>query len=207
MLNNELWRPVVGYETYYVVSNYGRVRSLPRYVNFIHGTVRKLKGKVLKPMTDANGYQYVMLAYNGTQKSKFIHRLVGEAYLDKPDPSCEINHIDGDKRNNAVDNLEWVSHKHNIQHSFDAELHKKYSSEYMRKIGRVGSKISAAKSSIAVLCESDGLAFVSQNAADRYYGYHAGSVCEAIKHKNGAFKNKQFRILSDKEKHDFTLLS
>lgn len=207
MLDTEKWKAISGYEGYYEVSSEGRVKSLPREIICNNGSVRHLRGKILKPMIDVNGYEFVMLAYEGKQKSKFVHRLVAEAYLDRLDPAFEVNHIDGNKRNNCVSNLEWISHKQNIQHSFNTGLHKKYQSDYMRRIGLVGNKVSISKSSVAVLCVSDGVAFVSQNSADRYYGYYLGSVCDAIKHRNGVFKGKVFRKLSEEEKHNFTLLS
>ena len=203
----EMWKSIDGYVGYYEVSSYGRIRSLPRKVNFINGTTRNLKGKILKHMVDINGYEYVMLACCGEQERKFVHRLVAEAFLEQEDPSYEVNHIDGNKQNNNITNLEWVSHRQNIKHSFDIGLHCRYSSEHMRNIGKIGNQVSIAKSSIPVICVSDMIAFVSQNAADRYYGYHAGSVSDAISKRNGKFKNKIFRRLSTDEQHNFNLLS
>ena len=207
MSNLEIWKPVVGYENYYEVSSIGRVRSLPREVKFINGSTRKLNGKILKPMVSQYGYEYVMLAYNGKQTSKFIHRIVAETFLCKSDDSSEVNHIDGDKHNNHVDNLDWVTHKQNIQHSFAIGLHKIPPSEHMRQIGKIGNKISTDRASMPVLCVTDNIAFVSQRAADRYYGYRLGSVRDVISKRHGKFKGKLFRKLSDDERHNFTLLS
>ena len=202
----ELWKPVIGYENIYEISNLGSVRSLPREVPFLNGTVRKLKGKILKPLKDKNGYQYVYLAKSGSQKFKFVHRLVAEAFLGDAE-SLEVNHIDGDKSNNSVTNLEWITHKDNIVHSFETGLHSKPLTCHMKEISKLGNKISIQKSSQPVVCLTDNLAFISQNAADRYYGYYLGSVCDAITNREGRFKGKLFRKLDVSEVHNFDLLS
>lgn len=203
----ECWKPVRGYENLYEVSNLGQVRSLPREVPFINGSVRRLKGKILKPLIDHSGYLYVCLAINGTQKSKFVHRLVAESFIDIGDSTLEVNHIDGNKSNNCVDNLEWVSHKYNIQHSFIMGLHQKPLAQHMRGISKIGNRISCQRSSIPVLCIEDNLAFVSKNAADRYYGNSLGNISEAISKRAGRCKGKTFRELTNDELNNFTLLS
>lgn len=207
MCTLECWKPVQGYEHLYEVSNMGQVRSLPREVPFINGSIRKLKGKLLKPLIDNNGYLYVCLAFNGVQKSKFVHRLVAESFISSTDDTLEVNHIDGNKHNNCVDNLEWVTHKYNIQHSFVTGLHQKPLVQHMREIGRLGNRISCERSSQPVLCIDDNLAFVSKNAADRYYGNHLGTISEAITKRSGKYKGKTFRDLSNDELDNYTLLS
>lgn len=127
----EDWKPVVGYEGLYEVSNTGKVRSLTRtYVNS-RGQTRVAVGKVLTPdekktkNVTSNMYQRVTLTSNGKSKHKSIHRLVAEAFV--PNESAErnqINHIDCDKTNNNVDNLEWCTSKENIMHSVSHGLAK-----------------------------------------------------------------------------------
>ena len=105
----EEWRPVVGYEGLYEVSNIGRVRSLDRYVKgkgksyFLH------KGRVLSPGIKTEGYLIVRLQ----RRMFYVHRLVTEAFLPNPDNLPEVNHKDEDKLNNRVDNLEWCTVKYN----------------------------------------------------------------------------------------------
>lgn len=103
---SEIWKPVKDYEGLYEVSNMGRVRSLPRY---------NTKGKVLKEYVNAhNGYCYVSLSKHNDRKPKRIHCLVMNAFCPvnkKPgyDKNYTIDHIDGDKTNNRLENLEWCT--------------------------------------------------------------------------------------------------
>lgn len=97
----------------YLVDEFGNVYSL--YSNNI---------KALK--TDKDGYKLVNLSKNKKVYTKKVHRLVAEAFLSNPNKYKEVNHKDGNKANNHADNLEWVSHKQNIIHSYKYGLHKKY---------------------------------------------------------------------------------
>lgn len=108
----EEWRPVVGYEGLYEVSNTGRVRSVDRYDN--RNCFRK--GKVLSPGKNTKGYLSVVLNCNGKRKTITVHRLVAEAFLLNPDNLPEVNHRDEDKTNNRVDNLEFCDHKYNLNY-------------------------------------------------------------------------------------------
>ena len=112
----EIWRPVVGYEGLYEVSNLGRVRSLDMYVKVGYGNYRLHKGKVLSPTKNKNGYLKVNLYCNGKQKTIDVHRLVTEAFLPNPDNLPQVNHKDEDKTNNRVENLEWCDHKYNMNY-------------------------------------------------------------------------------------------
>ena len=104
----EEWRPVVGYEGLYEVSNTGQVRSLDRFYYRLH------KGKVLSPTKDRYGYLTVTLNCNGKSKTIKIHRLVAQAFLPNPDNLPQVNHKDEDKTNNNVTNLEWCTAKYNV---------------------------------------------------------------------------------------------
>lgn len=111
MLTEE-WRPVAGYVGIYEVSSIGRIRRLPE-------PRRALRVRVLKPRYDKKGYVRVALHHSG-RKDAAVHRLVALAFLGAPPgDKVQVNHIDGDKQNNAVTNLEWVTGAENIQHSYD----------------------------------------------------------------------------------------
>lgn len=106
----EIWRPVVGKEGQYEVSDLGRVRSLDRYVELAPSaripagmTVFRL-GRVLRPHTLPYGHQQVML---GRDLNTLVHKLVAEAFLGPRPEGCEVCHNDGDATNNRVDNLRW----------------------------------------------------------------------------------------------------
>lgn len=106
----EYWKPIEGFENY-EVSNLGQVRSF--YTR---------EAKVLKPSINKDGYLKVGLRKDGKQYLKSIHRLVATAFIPNPEDKLQVNHIDGDKQNNTVFNLEWVTCKENIQHAWNTGL-------------------------------------------------------------------------------------
>ena len=109
----EIWLPIEGYENLYEVSNLGRVRSLERTVIKKNGSKRKVPGKILKPATNNNGYLMIRLCKNGICRAFLIHRLVSTAFLPTSDKKFQVNHLDEDKTNNTVENLEWCTAKEN----------------------------------------------------------------------------------------------
>ena len=112
----EEWKNVIGYEGLYEVSNTGQVRSLDRYVKYSNGRIHLHKGKVLSPVKDKDGYLAVFLSCNGKQKTIRIHRLVAQVFIENPDNLPEVNHLDEDKTNNRVDNLEFCDRSYNINY-------------------------------------------------------------------------------------------
>ena len=112
----EHWRDIAGYEGLYQVSDFGDVRSLGRWVNGMNDSKRFVKCRVLKPQKDGGGYLIVSLYKDGKIKTHTVHRLVAEAFIPNPENLTEINHIDEDKTNNVVTNLEWCNRKYNINH-------------------------------------------------------------------------------------------
>ena len=113
----EKWKPIVGYEGLYEVSNMGNVRSLTRVVDFRdragNMNQRVIKGRVMKPQKQRTGYLHVGLSKDGKVTLFRVHRLGAVAFIDNPEGLYEVNHIDEDKTNNRVDNLEWCDHKYN----------------------------------------------------------------------------------------------
>lgn len=105
---NEVWKEIEGYEGLYMVSNYGRVKSL-KYRRTSSSNI--LKGQV----NCRNGYRYVML-YNPKPKAKRVHILVAKAFIENPLQKEYVNHRDADKVNNHVTNLEWITNRENITH-------------------------------------------------------------------------------------------
>ena len=112
-MNMEEWRDIQGYDGYYQVSNLGRVRSLDRYLPF-NGTISLKKGRILKQGNDGNGYKQVNLSKDGKTKMCRVHRLVAEAFIPNHEKLPCVNHIDEDKTNNNVDNLEFCTQKYNV---------------------------------------------------------------------------------------------
>lgn len=112
----EVWKPVVGLESHYEVSSRGggRVRSLDRVLPIGKGSFKRLhKGKILKLTDKGNGYLVVNL---GRGNRAHVHRLVAEAFLPNEDNLPCVNHKDENPHNNELDNLEWCTHKYNVNY-------------------------------------------------------------------------------------------
>lgn len=99
----ELWRDIKGYENEYQISTIGRLKSVKSNL-------------IMKPMVATNGYLIACLWQNNKQRKITIHRLVADAFLPNPHGLPEINHIDEDKTNNRVENLEWCTHLYNMNY-------------------------------------------------------------------------------------------
>lgn len=119
----EMWLPVKGYEKYYEVSNFGRVRSLDRVVTqknrWGQDITHLYRGKILAGDKTPRGYLSVDFRINGHIERKLIHRLVAEHFLQKPNGKDYINHLDCNPSNNHIENLEWCTQSENIQYAYD----------------------------------------------------------------------------------------
>ena len=127
--NNEIWKPVKGYEGIYEVSNIGNVRSLDRSVIKYNALTKRdnilhIKGQIMKPSINKYGYYYLSLSKDGNRKSHLVHRLVAEAFIDNPNNLPQVNHIDENKLNNNVDNLEFITLEDNVKYSLNQEIYK-----------------------------------------------------------------------------------
>lgn len=111
----EIWKDIKGYEGLYQVSNFGRLRSLKKHN--ISKKKHKKNCKILKIGEHRQGYKTIMLSKDGKQKGYLVHRLVAEAFIRNEKSKPEVNHIDADKANNCVSNLEWVTAKENSIHA------------------------------------------------------------------------------------------
>lgn len=128
----ENWKPIVGYEGIYSVSDKGNVRSDKRtvYKPDRSGNIKpfnykekqlKLYKKIYKKKGCSPRYE-ISLCKDGKRKGKFVHRLVAEAFIPNPKNLETVNHKDGNPLNNNVDNLEWLSNADNIRHAFNSGL-------------------------------------------------------------------------------------
>lgn len=126
MSDEEQWRPVVGFEGLYEVSNHGRVRSLDREIQAVNrwGAVgpRILRGRMLRGNDQGSGYLSVHLAVDGERHPRLVHRLVAEAFCPAAEGAVYVNHKDGVKTNNTAGNLEWCTFSQNVRHAWATGL-------------------------------------------------------------------------------------
>ena len=117
------WLPVKNFENLYEVSNTGLVRSIDRVLIVKGQWNRFVKGKLLYQNTNKQVcYKQVNLWKNNQGKFLYVHRLVAEAFINNPENKPEVNHIDGNKHNNCVENLEWVTSSENSYHASETGL-------------------------------------------------------------------------------------
>ena len=114
----EEWKDIKGYEGYYQVSDCGKVRSLNRIVKHGYSKRQAVKGRVRKNHLTLAGYLTITLSREAKYEIFAIHRLIGLHFIKNPKNKKTINHIDGNKLNNCVDNLEWATHSENTLHAY-----------------------------------------------------------------------------------------
>lgn len=166
------YKEIIGYDGVYEISSDGNVIS-----NMFN------KRKVLRYGLMTSGYKMVNLKKNGKQRSWSIHRLLAIHFLPNPENLPQVNHIDGNKLNNALCNLEWCTQKENIQHMYDNGLKAYRPLHYKGKFGALHNR------SKKVLCSNDGKEFGSMSEAEIFYNLGGGSVSWSVKHKKPIFGN------------------
>ena len=165
----EEWRDIEGYSGLYQVSNLGRVKSL----NYNRTGLEK----ILKPIKDGKKYLCVNLCKQGKQKHHKVHRLVGQAFIDNPNNYPQLNHIDEDKTNNQITNLEWCT----------AAYNNNYGTRTKRS---AASRINHPKHSKQVLCVETSVVYLSTNEVERQLGFghsHISSCCRGKRKTCGGF--------------------
>lgn len=162
-MDEEIWKDIEGYEGLYMVSNLGRVKSL----NYN----RTGKEKILKPQKNSKGRFQVSLCKNRKQVKRQVHSLVLESFVPNPDPEnlTECNHKDENPENCIVSNLEWISHKNNINYGTHTERMKK------NMTGPYKSK--------PVLCVETGVVYPSAKEAGRQTVVHRTTIIKCCRGK------------------------
>lgn len=121
----EVWKPIINFEGIYEVSNYGNVRSLDREIRYSNGRVHYHKGRVLSNKSNGAYLQVDLRNQKNGKANRLVHILVATAFIDNPENKPQVDHKDGNKTNNHVDNLRWftVSENRNA-FGYDKVTHK-----------------------------------------------------------------------------------
>jgi hypothetical protein len=114
-----VWKDVKGFESHYEASNTGLIRRKAGQTIYKDGRIARFSQTVLKHGYNKKGYAKVYLSVGSKKYSKSVHRLIAETFIDNPEKKQTVNHIDCNKLNNRVDNLEWMTNKENMRHAFD----------------------------------------------------------------------------------------
>lgn len=119
----EQWKDIAGFEGRYQISDQGRVKALSFMQRWRHG-LRRVRERIIAQQTINSGYLVVHMHLDNVETVRTVHRLVALAFCPGTGPDLEVNHIDGDKKNNAATNLEWLTRTANHNHAVDLGLNK-----------------------------------------------------------------------------------
>ena len=161
----EIWKTIIEYPNY-EVSSEGRVRNTKT-------------GRVLRPCTNKDGYQRVGLRLNGGQNRILIHRLVAHSFIPNLENKPQVNHINGIKTDNRVENLEWSTNSENQKHAYKNRLKSYYGGSLKQK----------------TRCIETGQIFESQSQASRYFGCSPVSIYQSIHTGGKVLKKYHFELI------------
>lgn len=140
-LEKEIWRDAKGFENYYEVSNCGRIRRKLNETIYKNGTVAHFSQTILKQSKNKKGYFRVYLSVKSKKYTKSAHRIIAETFIENIFNKATINHIDCDKTNNHISNLEWCSNLENIRHAFNNGIFKNRDKNTILNIKHMKSKL------------------------------------------------------------------
>lgn len=174
----EIWKDIPGYEGYYQVSNFGRIKRLERISIRSNGKSDKalffIEERLKKIQTQNQGYSQVVLYRDSKPKTFRVNVLVAKLFVPNPDNKPFVNHIDGNKKNNRSDNLEWVTAKENIVHAYKHGLMNHYKRAILQldESGNILNRFASLEEAANSVNGSKGnICMVCKGERNRSYGY------------------------------------
>ena len=193
----EIWKNIEGYPNYQV-SNMGRIKRLST------GYYRRTE-KILKPQLQNNGYLHIKLSQKDKTKCILVHRLVAQVFIPNPNNLPQVNHINEDKTDNRVENLEWCTQKYNINYGNGISKRVKTNKENgtYKKIGEINSKIRSK----SILQFSKDNSFIRRwdciMDVQRELGYDNKQICSCLKNRQKTAKGFKWVYADDYERIPF----
>lgn len=195
-IQNEVWKPIKTFD-HYEVSNKGNVRSVDRIITYKDGRKYEYEGVVLKQGHDPRGYPQVSLKREANGYTMRVHRLVAETFVSKPksEERLEVNHIDGDKTNNLVENLEWVTSSENTRKGYELGLFEKSRKEASTRVKNNPLFDNSIPVKVTILEKNKTLYFDSASLASQHFGYARNTFTESLRVRGGYIgKVKKLKI-------------
>lgn len=191
----EIWKDIKGFEGYYQISNMGNVRSLDRFDG-----IRNLRGQSIRPNSKRNGYLQVGLRRDSKRKWTTIHRLVATHFIDNPENRPQVNHIDGNKLNNTVDNLEWATPAQNLYHARKNNLIEAPKGKEHVNFGICGAESKSAKKVVRYDKDSKETKVYEALILTEDDGFDRTSVSKCCNKKLKTHKGYQWYFIEDFDK-------
>lgn len=177
---NEIWKDIPGYEGYYQVSNLGNFRSLNRIINYRRGLKRLYPGKNLLLEPTKDNYRRIVLMKENRKVRYMAHRIVAITFIPNPNNLPYINHKDGCKSNNNVENLEWCTASENSRHAIRTGLQK--------------PELNIPSNSKSIKCVETGIIYSTIHKAAKAIGVNVTSISRAAK-RTGTCKGYHFQFI------------
>lgn len=193
-LEGEIWKDVIGYEETYMVSSKGRICSLGRLLINSKGIKRWWKPHIMKQSNDGKGYFIVNLWLNNHSKICYVHRLVAKSFIDNVNHYDQVDHIDGNPKNNNVYNLRFCTQKMNLSYP----LARKHNSEAQKRRLMLFHPNSKNVVGINTTNNSD-IIFLKSQSESKKLGFIPSCVSLCCRNKINQHKGYKWMFLSDYE--------